>query len=276
MKEITGTTRLMGILADPILQVKTPQRMNELLQRLGYDGILVPMHTRAENLTEVVAGLRKLENLAGVIVTVPHKTAVLALCDDASPATRLIGAANVVRRDPDGRLTATMLDGEGFVRGLMQAGVSLEGKTAYLAGAGGAANAIAFSLLAGGVARLTIGNRTAARAQDVQQRVAQLYPDADVRVGTNDPSGHDLVINATSLGMADGDPLPLDVTRLQPDQLVCEIIMQPADTALLQAAQARGCRIHYGAPMLACQIELMAEFLGVTRDAATPSQAAPR
>jgi len=70
------------------------------------------------------------------------------------------------------------------------------------------------------------------------------------------------VVNATSLGLRDGDPLPFDAARLQPEQIVAEIIMQPAETALLKAAQARGCRIQYGKPMLACQIELMAAFMG--------------
>lgn len=263
MKEISGTTRLFGILADPIHHVQTPQRVNELFSRIGYDGVLVPFHARPENLAAVVAGLRRLENLGGVIVTVPHKTAILALCDEASDATRKIGAANVVRREADGRLVAHMLDGEGFVRGLRGAGVELAGKTAYLAGAGGAANAIAFSLVQAGVASLTVANRTLRKAEDLKQRILDVYPQAQVRVGTPDPAGHELVVNATSLGLKEGDALPLDVSTLQAGQRVCEVIMQPRETALLLAARQRGCQVHYGAPMLAGQIELMAAFLGI-------------
>lgn len=263
VKEITGTTRLYGILADPIHHVKTPQRLNEYFAQIGHDGVCVPFHVTPDTLATVVAGLRQLRNLGGFIVTVPHKTAILQLADEASDATTLIGAANVVRREPDGRLVADMLDGEGFVRGVLTAGHELRGKTAYMAGAGGAANAIAFALVKAGVANLTIANRTSAKAEDLKQRILTLYPDARIHVGTPDPSGHEIVVNATSLGLAEGDALPLEVNRLTPDQLVCEIIMQPKDTALLQAAQARGCRIHYGAPMLACQIPLMAQALGV-------------
>ncbi|HEY9270471.1 shikimate dehydrogenase, partial [Achromobacter sp.] len=230
------------------------------------DGVCVPFHTRPDNLAAVVEGLRRLENLGGVIVTMPHKTAILDLVDDVTPVARKIGAANVVRRDADGKLTAHMLDGEGFVRGLQTAGVDLRGKSAYLAGAGGAANAIGFALVQAGVSRLTIANRTTAKAEDLKARILSLHPDARIDVGMADPSGYDLVVNGTSLGMKPDDALPLDANRLTPDQLVCEVIMQPKDTALLLAAQARGCKVHYGAPMLACQIELMAQMLGVAAD----------
>ena len=91
------------------------------------------------------------------------------------------------------------------------------------------------------------------------------YPDVKLTIGTNDPSGHDLVVNATSLGMAPNDPLPLDVAQLTPDQLVAEIIMKPELTPLLEAAQKKGCRIHYGLPMLQSQIELMAAFMGIQK-----------
>ena len=236
MKEISGHTRLFGILADPIHHVKTPQRMNEHFARLGFDGVCVPFHARPAELAQVVQGLRQLQNLGGFIVTMPHKTAILDLVDEATPVARKIGAANVVRRDADGRLTAHMLDGEGFVGGLIEAGVDPKGKSAYLAGAGGAANAIGFALAQAGVARLTIANRTTAKAEDLKARILSLLPDARIDIGRADPSGHDLVVNGTSLGMRDTDPLPLDAGRLTPDQLVCEVIMQPRDTALLQAA----------------------------------------
>ena len=120
MKEISGHTRLFGILADPIHHVKTPQRMNEHFARLGFDGVCVPFHARPRAAVQVVQGLRQLQNLGGFIVTMPHKTAILDLVDEATPVARKIGAANVVRRDADGRLTAHMLDGEGFVGGLIE------------------------------------------------------------------------------------------------------------------------------------------------------------
>ncbi|MFS8039109.1 shikimate dehydrogenase family protein [Xanthobacter sp. AM11] len=269
MVEITGTTRLYGILADPIHHVKTPQMLNAFMAQEGIDGVTVPMHVGADDLAALMAGLKHMKNLGGLIVTVPHKTAVLDLCDEVTDSARRIGAVNTIRRTADGRLIGEMLDGKGFVGGLIAGGIAPEGRSAYLAGAGGAANAIAFALAQAGVSRLTIANRTRAKAEDLADRLKDAFPGLQVDIGSPDPSGHDIVVNATSLGLRDGDPLPLDADRLAPEQIVAEIIMQPEQTALLKAAAARGCRVHFGKPMLACQRELMAAFLELSAPAGT-------
>jgi shikimate dehydrogenase len=270
MLEIDGTTRFFGIIADPIAQVKTPQAINRLAADHGVGAVMIPLHVAADGLPAAFAGLRTMKNFGGMIVTVPHKTAALALCDAVSSRARQVGAINAVRREPDGRLVGNMFDGLGFVAGLERAGVSVRGRRVYLAGAGGAANAIAFALADSGVAELTIANRTAAKAEDLLHRLRQCYPKLPVRLGSADPSGEDLVVNATSLGLKD-DPFPLDVRGLTPGMTVAEIIMQPELTSLLAAARARGCRIHFGRPMLDCQIELMASFMGITAEPAPAS-----
>ena len=262
MIEITGKTRLFAIIADPILQVRTPQLINQLMTQRGVDGVLVPLHVPPAALPACVAGLRGMLNFCGMVVTVPHKTAIVPLCDEVSPAAAMVGAVNVVRREPDGRMVGDILDGKGFVSGLRLHGVELEGRNVFLAGAGGAANAIAFALADAGVVGLTVYNRTGSKVHDLIARLAKVYPDLRMAVGTANPAGHDLVINATSLGMVETDAMPLSAGELTPDQLVAEIVIVPALTRLLAAAQARGCRIHFGAPMLECQIELMAEFMG--------------
>jgi len=266
IKEISGTTRVYAIIADPIHHVQTPQAMNSLFSARGEDRVMVPFHVNPAELAGVVAGLRGIQSLDGFIVTVPHKTAILPLCDTVSVAARQVGAVNVVTRLSDGTLHGEILDGEGFVAGLRQAGIELEGRSVYLAGAGGAANAIAFALAASGVGRLTIANRTQAKAQELVDRVAAAFVGVPVVVGSSDPSGHDLVVNGTSLGLREGDALPCDVTRLTAQQVVAEIIMQPAITPLLAAAQQAGCRIHPGLPMLLCQIELMAAAMASTKN----------
>lgn len=258
---ITGRTRFLAILADPVHHVKTPQRINALLRAHGFDAVMVPLHVGESDLPSVLEGLRRTQNFAGCVVTVPHKTRVPALCDEISDAASQIGAVNVVHRMPDGRLRGGMLDGIGFVEGLRGAGIDLGGLAVYLAGAGGAASAIAFALAEAGVSRLTVSNRSVDRAAALIARLRASHPGLEAAVGGPDPSDHDLVVNATSLGLRTDDALPLDVSKLEARQIVAEIIMDPADTPLLKIARERGCRVHEGAPMLASQVRLMAAFM---------------
>jgi len=263
MTEISGHSRVYGILADPVHHVQTPQRLNALMRARGHDGVMVPIHVGADDLATVVAGLKRMQSFGGFVATVPHKTAIVALCDEVSRQAGLVGAVNCVRRDPDGRLVGEILDGLGFVAGLRREGFEPAGCRVLLLGAGGAANAIAFALAEAGVASLAIANRTRAKSEDLARRLAQAFPALPVELDDADPAAHDLVVNGTSLGLAEGDPLPVDVSRLSERQVVAEIIMQPRVTALLGAAQARGCRVHYGLPMLECQLEMMADFMGM-------------
>ncbi|MFJ4430964.1 shikimate dehydrogenase family protein [Pseudomonas sp. NPDC089395] len=261
--KITGNTRLFAIIADPIHHVKTPEDMNALMVARGVDRVMVPIHVGLAQLAAAVDGLRAMQNLDGFVVTVPHKSAIVSLCDSVSAAARQVGAVNVVRRDAEGRLHGDILDGVGFVAGLRKAAIEPAGMSVYLAGAGGAAQAIAFALAEAGVATLTIANRTEAKAQALVDRLSGLFPGVAFQVGSRDPVGHDLVINATSMGLRETDDYPCEVQHLVPGQIVAEIIMQPEHTALLAAAAQRGCRVHPGRPMLQCQIELMAAAMGV-------------
>lgn len=274
MTTLTGNTRIWGILADPIGHVQTPQALNALMRERGVDGVMVPMHVDAAGLPSFVAGLRRMRNLGGFIVTVPHKGAMAALCDAVSAAGRQSDAVNAVRRTADGRLSGTMLDGEGFVAGLRSGGIDPEGRSVYLAGAGGAANAVAFALARAGIARLTVHNRTSARAEALVGRVAAHHPDLPVAIGGAGPAEHDLLVNATSLGLRADDPLPFSTDGIGPGHTVAELIMQPEETPLLAAAAARGALTHSGRPMLTGQLELMAAFLGMT-GAGAPQPDAP-
>jgi shikimate dehydrogenase len=187
------------------------------------------------------------------------------LCDDITPAARMVGAVNIVRRNSDGSLSGDILDGQGFVGGLRQHGIEPKELRVLLSGAGGAAKAIAFALADAGVARLDLYNRTQAKAQDIITRLQAVYPMVAMAAVGASPVGYDLVINATSLGMRPQDPFPFDVSGLSAEQTVAEIIMTPTLTPLLAVAQEKGCRIQYGLPMLECQIELMADFMGVAK-----------
>ncbi|MGV6875667.1 shikimate dehydrogenase family protein [Pseudochelatococcus sp. B33] len=260
---VTGRTRVLAILADPVVHVKAPPAINRIARERGKDAVMVPFEVAPEDLAGAFDALRRLKNFDGGIVTVPHKTAAVRLCDDISPAARAVGAVNVIRRTPEGLIVGDALDGIGFVAGLLAADIDVGGRSAYLVGAGGAANAIAFALVDAGVARLTLANRTRDKAAALRGRILAGHPGADVRIGGADPSGHDLVINGTSLGMRPGDPLPLDGAGLAPDMTVAEVVMEPEITPLLDIARDKGCRIHPGRPMLDRQLSLMADFFGL-------------
>ena len=258
---ITGLTRLFGIVADPISQVRTPEVLNAWFDAEGVDGVLVPFHVGPDGLAAAFDAFRQMRNLGGFIVTVPHKTAAVALCDEISDAARAMAAVNTIRREPDGRLVGDMFDGKGFVAGLKAEGHDPAGRSVLLVGAGGAAAAIAYALAQAGVARLGIANRTRSKAEAMAQRVMQGMPDAVVEAAEANARGYDIVVNATSLGMRDDDPLPLDVATLSRSTLVAEIIMKPEMTQLLQVAQAKGCPIHLGRHMLDQQARLMGRFM---------------
>nr|WP_240989572.1 shikimate dehydrogenase [Salipiger mangrovisoli] len=255
----------MVILADPVAHVRTPEALNARMSEAGIDAVMVPAEVAPGDLAATVEGLRSIRNLAGLVVTVPHKTAMPALCDSLSQRAEIASSVNVVRRGADGRLHGDLLDGEGFMRGLSSTGTEISGKRIFLAGAGGAASAIAFSLAARGPACLTVANRSRAKAQDLVTRLTRAFPGLEAAVGDG-PTGHDLAINGTSLGLKPEDPLPFEPAELLAGATVAEVIMQPETTALLDRAQELGLGTHAGRHMLDGQLAEMMDFLLTSGD----------
>ncbi len=260
--QIDGNTRLVGIVADPIAHVRTPQLFNAAMARQELNAVCVPLHVGAPQLPALLAGLAGCQNLAGLVVTIPHKEAVVAHCGELTPAARLVGASNVLRWDgARGHWVGGNLDGDGFVAGLKERGHGLAGKRVLLLGAGGAGKAIAYAVGREHPAELVLHNRSMARAGEALARIAPALPGVAVRTGAADAAGFDVVINATALGLRDGDPAPLPVDSLRPGMLVCEAVMR--DTALLAAARACGALAHAGQHMLDGQLAAIARFFGL-------------
>ena len=260
---VAGHARLYAIIGDPIAHVRTPLVFNAFFEAHGIDAVCVPLHIHPQDLDAAVAGLRGFANLDGFIVTAPHKARLAALVDHLEGDGALVRAVNTVRRAADGTLSGTMLDGHGFVAGLTGAGHHVAGRSAYVAGAGGAASAVAFALAGAGISRLTVFNRTPERAKALLARVKAAYPQVETALGTRDPRGHDLAVNATPLGLEPGDPFSFDVERLDRSTLVAEVLMKPETTALLTAAAGCGCAIHQGKHMLDGQRDLMMAYFGL-------------
>ena len=258
---ITGRTQLFCLLADPVDHVRTPQMFNDYVGGIGADAVLVPFHVPREGLAQAVAGLRQLRNLRGIIVTIPHKIDILELCDELHDSARLVGAANVVRRERDGRLTGANFDGIGFVGALEASVGKIAGLSIFVAGAGGVARAIAYECARAGAARLAIHNRSAPKAAELLASVARAFPHLSVEQSTARPDGCDIAINATSLGLRRDDPLPFPVDALPNHAIVADVVMQPPVTPLLDEARRRGLEIVTGEGMLEFQLPYWIDFI---------------
>ncbi len=261
--KIDGHTELIAHIGFPTHAFKAPLIYNPYFASAGINAVVVPMGCEAPHYPALLRSVFALRNIRGALITMPHKVSTVGLLDDVSAAVRVAGACNAVRRTPQGRLQGDMFDGEGFVRGLRRKGLVLQGQDALVVGSGGVGSAIAASLAAAGVARLALFDLQAAAAEGLAARLRAEFPALRVETGQRDPAGFALVVNATPLGMEPGDPLPLDMTRLQPHTFVGEVVMRQRMTAFLAAAQARGCRIQVGSDMLFEQIPAYLEFFGL-------------
>jgi shikimate dehydrogenase len=260
---IRGTTSLIAHIGYPTHAFKSPMIYNPYFEHAGVDAVVVPMGCLAEHYAALLKSIFTLTNIRGALITMPHKVTTVGLLDEVTAAVRIAGSCNAVRRGEDGRLQGDMFDGEGFVRGVRRKGCKLEGARALVAGCGGVGSAIAASLAAAGVGALSLFDARPESAVGLGQRLARHYPAIEVSTGSNDPAGHDLVVNATPLGMNDGDPLPMDVSRIARETFVGEVVMKEEMTAFLKAVEARGCRFQVGTDMLFEQIPAYLEFFGL-------------
>jgi len=259
---ITGSTAVVAHIGWPTHSFKSPMIYNPYFEQAGVDAVVVPMGCQAPAYPAFLRAVFALENIRGALVTMPHKVTTASLVDRASPAVKVAGSCNAVRRAADGALEGDLFDGEGFVRGARRKGAKIDGARVLVVGTGGVGSAIAASLAAAGVASMSLHDVNAASADGLAARLRQHYPAIEVRTGSKDPAGCDLVVNATPLGMNAGDPLPIDVSRLAPATFVGEVVMRDEMTAFLQAAQARGCRFQVGTDMLFEQIPAYLEYFG--------------
>lgn len=259
---ISGTTQLIAHLGYPTESFKAPMIYNPWFEKRGIDAVVVPMGVKPGDYAGTLAALARVTNLKGALVTMPHKVTTLSLADEITPTARIAGACNALLLRPDGTWLGDQFDGAGFVRGLLRKGRTLRGARVIVSGAGGVGSAIAASLAAEGVAQLSLFDTYAASAEGLAERLRAHYPQLVVQTGSNDPAGFDVVVNATPLGMKEGDPLPFDVTRIDPAAMVGEVVMKTEYTPLLQAALAKGCGVQVGTDMLFEMIPAYLEFFG--------------
>lgn len=259
---ITGRTRLLAIVGDPIDRARSPEGFCRLLELNGHDAIMIPVHVTSGDLAGVVAGLKAMRNLDGIIATMPHKTACLALADDVLETGRLVGAVNALRPRPDGRWEADMFDGRGFVAGLAAHGHEPSGKRVALIGAGGAGSAIAVSLCQAGIAAISAHELDGAKAEGLAATLRTAFPRVDARVGAPDLATADILINATPIGMQPNDRLPWDLAGLRAGTVVGDVTTKPEVTPFVEAARTKGAATVTGRDMYEGQVRELGAFFG--------------
>ena len=271
--------RGLCVIGDPAAHSKSPLIQNAMLRTLGLEEVYTARTVTAEQLPAFVEEARG--SLRGFNVTMPHKQAILPLLDKVDPEAADLGAVNTVTIE-DGRAVGHNTDGRGFVAALRgELGIDPFLKTVTVLGAGGAARAVTLALARAGVRVVNVCNRTPRKAADL----SLVYP-AIIFPAQNDPETlfglagtTQILINCTSLGMTgqpDFDNLSF-LSMLPPAAAVCDLVYQPAETALLRAARELGHPTMNGMSMLIHQAVFALEhFLDRELDHAALAQAARR
>lgn len=259
-EKLSGETRLFPIFGDPIVFVKSPQRLTSGFEARGHNGICIPMQVPEGDLAAVMQGLTATRNVDGLLITMPHKFTAFTYCTTSSETARLLGGVSVMRRNSDGSWHGDMLDGLAFVKAQIDEGAKPEGARALLVGAGAAGSAIAIALLEAGVRELVIHDANESRVTQLIDLLSELGR-GRVSAGPADPTGCDMVCNATPMGMAEGDPLPVPAGSLKEGMFVGDVIAGHGTTPFLQAAQAAGCKTANGVQMVEAVQEMMLDFM---------------
>ncbi len=271
---ISATTRLCAVYGHPVKHTASPAMHNAGIAKLGLDWRYVAADVHPDRLAIAIAGAGAM-NYIGLNLTVPHKLLALELVDELDESARIWGAVNTIRfegKDDSGewrslaelpanysgrmRTHGFNTDADAIIRSLRE-DLELEPKGArvVLLGAGGAGRVAALRLAAEGVGELYLVNRTETKAEAVRQEIYERFPGVNTIVGYPEDGSTDLLLNATSLGLSEGDGSPLDETKfpLGGAKHVYDMIYRPAETPLLTRAREAGVRTANGLGMLLYQ-----------------------
>ena len=262
---VDGSTRVYGIIGNPIAQVRSPEVMTARFREAGRNAILIPIQVAPDTFEDTMRGIMRIGNLDGLVITVPYKARALALADRLMPTGEQVGAINALRREPDGSWSGDMFDGKGLVAGLRGRGFDIAGSKVKMIGAGGAGSAVAVALAEAGAHAIDIYDVDRARAQNLADRVKIYFPGCATRAVSNAAAidGHTLLVNCSPVGMTAGDGMPAPFGQFDASLMVVDVIMKPEVTPLAAHARACGCRVMNGIPMLEGQARGVMAFFGV-------------
>lgn len=256
---LSGETKVVFIIGDPIAQVKSPSILSQKFAEQGDNTLVIPSHIAAADVPAFMAGLQVIQNSDGLIITVPHKQHMMDFCDRMTDRAVYAGSVNVMRRVA-GHWVGDNTDGLGYVNGVRAQGGRIDGARVLLIGAGGAGCAIGYEFLAQGASELWVHDVDQGRRDGYIARLTPAF-EGRVFVGSNDPTGFDIVANATPLGMNAGDPLPVQVDKLVETQFAACPITKPEISPFIAAARSKGCGTMPGIGMFQAQADLLIHAL---------------
>jgi shikimate dehydrogenase len=248
--KLSGKTQVYAIVGDPVSHSLSPALQNAWIQAAGLDAVYVPLAIAERGADRGFAGLTAL-GLKGANVTLPHKERAARAANRLDVAAEMLCAANVLRWEPDGRVSAFNTDAPGLVAALDEAHPDWRGaaETALVIGGGGAARAAVWGLAKAGVSRVLVCNRTAttgeAAAALVEGGAAIAWDEIALAF-----SRADLIVNTTSLGMRGMPPMLWPIEEAKPTAIVMDTVYAPRETQLLKNARARGLKTVEGLGML--------------------------
>lgn len=264
MKEITGHTKLTGLLGSPVSHSISPMMHNEAFRLLGLDYVYLAFDVDEKGMETAVEGLRAL-GVRGFNVTMPGKNIMATLCDKLSPAAQIIGAVNTVVND-NGTLTGYTTDGTGYMRAVAAAGHDIIGKKMTLLGAGGASTSVFVQAALDGVSEISIFSR---RSSKFNERTAHIiselksYSSCKIHLFDMEDTARlrqeiaesAILTNGTSVGMAPNTDQSIitDSSMFHKDLIVSDIIYNPRETKLMKLAKDAGCPTMNGLYMLLYQ-----------------------
>lgn len=263
INEITGHTRLTGLLGSPVAHSKSPLMHNEAFRLLRLDYVYLCFDVKEDNLKTAFEGLKKL-NVAGFNCTMPDKTAICELLDDLSPAAKMIGAVNTVVNE-NGRYIGHNTDGIGYMQSVKDAGFDIKGETMTLLGAGGAASSIFVQAALDGVKKINLFSIKDRFWEKAEKMVDMVNSNTDcdaklIELGNDDIlneaiSNSKILTNATSVGMAPNTDscIVKDFSVFNENLIVSDVIYNPMETKLLKIAKEHGCPTFNGIYMLLYQ-----------------------
>ena len=262
---VKGTTKLVGLVGHPIAQVRSPTLFNEWFEKNDLDCVMVPIDLLPNCVPEFDKVLRSWENLIGCLVTIPVKSALADCMDTLGDRAARLGAINVLRRDPDGKLHGETLDGVGLVDAVCDNGVQVQGANVLVIGAGGAGRAIADAYCERGVAKITVIDQAQDKAEQLLEIIGRYFPLVECSSRLKNMTEYDVVTNASPVGMHPDPNLPIQeqlLSQLRPNAYVADVITEPKMTPFLLAAQYRGLRTQDGQQMSQALLGPLRNFLG--------------